>query len=134
MVSLRDVVNSLLQESFERPAGPDAPGRATLPLDVSETDAGYVVKASLPGLKPGDVQVAVHGDRLTIRGELKAEEEKKGQIWHVRERRHGTFQRSLNLGTPIDAEKTHARVEHGVLTVTLPKSETARPRQIKVSS
>jgi HSP20 family protein len=135
MVSLRDAVSSLLQESFVRPGGiGGGGGPATLPLDVHETENEFVVKASLPGLKPEDVQLTVHGDTVTIRGETKAEEEKKGQTWHLRERRSGTFQRSVSLATPIDADKAHARFEHGVLTLTLPKTEKARPKQIKVNS
>ena len=133
VVSLRDAMNSLLQESFVRPGGePRAGGFATLPLDVAETENEFVVKASLPGIKPEDVQITVHGDTLTIRGESKAEEEKQGQTWHLRERRSGAFQRSLSLATPIDADKANARFEHGVLTLTLPKSEQARPKQIKI--
>ena len=79
MISLRDAMNSLLAESFVRPGGQPAPGgAATLPLDVSETEGEFVVKASLPGIKPEDVHITAHGDMLTIRGESKAEEEKKG--------------------------------------------------------
>jgi HSP20 family protein len=134
MVSLRDAVSSLLQESFVRTGGMAAGGGTmTLPLDVHETEAEFVVKASLPGIKQEDVHVTVHGDTLTIRGETKAEEEKKGQTWHLRERRTGSFQRSVSLATPIDSEKAQARFEHGVLTLTLPKSEKARPKQIKIS-
>jgi HSP20 family protein len=134
MVSLRDAMNSLLQESFVRPGtASGAGGLATLPLDVRETETEFVVKGSLPGIKPEDVQITVHGDTVTIRGETKAEEEKKGQTWHLRERRHGTFQRSVSLATPIDSDKAHAKFEHGVLTLTVPKSEKARPKQIKVN-
>jgi HSP20 family protein len=133
MVSLRDAMNTLLQESFVWPGGPGANRASGLPLDVSETEGEYVIKASLPGIKPGDVQITVHGDTLTIRGETKAEEEKTGQTWHLRERRQGAFERSLSLGKPINVDKSHARVENGVLTLTLPKSETARPKPIKVS-
>ena len=64
-----------------------------------ETEDEFVVKASLPGVKPDDVQITVHGDTLTIRGESKAEEEKKGEHWHLRERRFGTFQRACVLAT-----------------------------------
>jgi len=78
------------------------------------------------------VQITVHGDTLTIRGESKAEEEKKGETWHLRERRFGAFQRTLSLSTPIDPDKAVAQFDHGVLTLTLPKSERAKPRQIKV--
>lgn len=134
MVSLRDAMNSLLQDSVVRPSGVRGEGGpAPLPLDVAESENEYVVKASLPGIKPDDVQITVHGDTLTIRGETKAEEEKKGQNWHLRERRTGAFLRSLSLGTPINADKANAKFEHGVLTLTLPKSEQARPKQIKVA-
>jgi HSP20 family protein len=135
MVSLRDAVSSLLQESFVRPGGVAGGGSpATLPLDVHETDSEFVVKASLPGMKPEDVQITVHGDTVTIRGETKAEEERKGQTWHLRERRSGAFQRSVSLATPIDSDKANARFDDGVLTLTLPKSEKARPKQIKINT
>ena len=132
-ISLRDAVNSLFQDSFVRPGGmPAHSGLSALPLDVSETENEFVVKASLPGIKPDDVQITVHGDTLTIRGESKMEEEKKGEHWHIRERRSGVFQRSLSLSAPVDSDKAQADFEHGVLTLTLPKSESAKPRQIKV--
>jgi len=132
-VSLRDAMNSLFQESFIRPGSLQARDGATpLLLDISETEDEYVVEASLPGIKPEDVQITVHGDTLTIRGETKAEEEKKGQAWHLRERRFGSFQRSVALATPVDSDKAQAHFENGVLTLRLPKAEQAKPRQIKV--
>jgi len=133
-VSLRDAMNSLLQESFVRPGGAGAQngGYSTLPLDIRETDHEFIVQAALPGVKPDDVQITVHGGTLTIRGESKAEEEKKGDQWHLRERRFGAFQRSVSLATPVDPDKAQARYEHGVLNLTLPKAESAKPRQIKV--
>jgi HSP20 family protein len=134
MISLRDAVSSLLQESFVRPGGIAGGGAAALPLDVHETENEFVVKASLPGVKPEDVQITVHGDTVTIRGETKAEEEKKGQTWHLRERRSGSFQRSVSLPTPIDSDKASAGFDHGVLTLTLPKTEKARPKQIKINT
>ncbi len=134
MISLREAMNSLLAESVVRPGGPPAAGAAaTLPLDVAETEGEFVIKSSLPGVKPEDVQITVHGDTLTIRGESKVEEEKKGTHWHVRERRVGSFARSLSLGTPINADAATAHFEHGVLTLTLPKSAEAKPKQIKVA-
>lgn len=132
-VSLRDAMNALFQDSFVRPGQASGQGALTaLPLDVCETEHEFVVKAALPGVKPDDVQITVHGDTLTIRGESKAEEEKKGEHWHLRERRYGTFQRSLTLATPVNSEKAHADFDLGVLTLTLPKAESARPRQIKI--
>jgi HSP20 family protein len=134
-VSLSDAMNALFRESFIRPTSvPGQPGAGLLPLDVSENENEYVVKASLPGVKPEDVQITVHGDTLTIQGETKAEEEKKGERWHLRERRSGAFQRSLSLATPVDSDKAQAKFEHGVLTLVLPKSEQAKPRQIKIGA
>ncbi len=134
-ISLRDAMNSLLQDSYVRPGGvPAQGGVSALALDVGETENEFVIKAALPGVKPEDVQITVHGDTLTIRGESKMEEEKKNEHWHLRERRHGVFQRSLSLSAPVDSDKAKAEFEHGVLTLTLPKSEAAKPRQIKVGN
>jgi len=133
-VSLRDAMNTLFQESFIRPGGASgSDGFAALPIDVSETNDAFVVHASLPGVKPEDVQITVQGDTLTIRGESKGHEERKGEHWHLRERRFGSFQRSVSLATPVNSDQAHAQYEHGVLTLTLPKSEAAKPRQIKIS-
>jgi HSP20 family protein len=134
MVSMRDAVDSLLQGSFGHPNGAWV-GRGaatyTLPLDVTEAEDEFVVKASLPGIKPEDVQTTVLGDTLMIRGESQVEEE-DGPNWLLRERRCGSFQRSVSMGTPIDADMASARFEYGVLTLTLPKSEQARPKPIKL--
>jgi HSP20 family protein len=132
-ISLRDAMNTLFQDSFVRPGNPASPGGpAPLPLDVCETEQAFIVKAALPGVKPDDVQITVHGDTLTIRGESKVNEEKKGEHWHLREHRYGTFQRSLTLATPVNSEKAQADFDLGVLTLTLPKAESAKPRQIKI--
>ena len=105
-----------------------------LPLDIREGENDFVVTASLPGIKPEDVQTTVLGDTLTIRGESKADEEQKGpELAGGEIRRFGSFQRSVSLGTPINADKASAHFEHGVLTLTLPKSEQARPKQIKLN-
>jgi HSP20 family protein len=134
-VSLRDAMNSLLQESFVRPGSHQTHGGSLpLPLDVSENENEFVVKASLPGVKPEDVHITIQGDSLTIRGESKGEQETKGERWHLRERRFGAFQRSVSLGTPVDSEKAKADYEHGVLSLTLPKAEASKPRQIKIGS
>lgn len=137
VVSLREAMNSLLQESFVRPAGAlvgAAAGVGVFPLDVAENENEFVLHAQLPGVKPEEVQITVHGDTVSIRGETKAAEEKKGQTWHLRERRFGTFQRAVSLNAAIDADKANAQFENGVLTLTLPKAETARPKQIKVGA
>src|SRR5690242_5902532 len=91
VVSLRDAMNSLFQESFVRPGagGSGGAGVAALPLDVTESENEFVVKASMPGVRPDQVQITVHGDTVTIRGESKGEDEQKGHNWLLRERRFG---------------------------------------------
>ncbi len=133
-VSLRDAMNALFQDSFVRPGnGPAQSTYAALPLDVCETEHEFVIKAALPGVNPDDVEITVHGDTLTIRGDSKAAEVKKGEHWHFRERRFGAFQRSVALATPVNSEKAQADYDLGVLTLTLPKAESAKPRQIKIN-
>jgi HSP20 family protein len=131
-VSLRDAMNSLFQDSFVRPMNllPDA--ATMLPLDVSENKDEFIVKASLPGVRAEDVHITVQGDTLTIRGEIKAEEEKKDENYYLRERRYGQFQRTLTLSTPIKSDKAQAQFENGVLTLKLPKSDEAKPKEIKI--
>jgi HSP20 family protein len=132
MVSLRDAMNQLLQESFVRPVAA-ATGHAVLSVDVAETQNEFVIRAPLPGVKPDEVQITVHGDTVTIRGEAKAEDEAdKGRNWLVRECRFGPFQRSIGLAAPIDSNNASARFDNGMLTLTLPKAESAKPRQIKI--
>jgi HSP20 family protein len=109
-------------------------GGTYVPLDIYETDEELVVKASLPGIKPEDVDVSIHGDTLSIKGEFKAEEETKKSSYHRQERRFGSFHRAFTLPTEIDSDKAGAVFEHGVLTLTMPKAEAARPRTIKVKA
>jgi len=134
-VSLRDVMSSLLQDSFVRPGallGDGGP--AMLPLDISENDNEFIVKASLPGVRPEDVQITVHGDTLTVRGETKAEQEKKDEHYHLRERRYGLFQRTVRLSAPVRTDQAKAEFQDGILTLTLPKAEEAKPKQIKIGN
>jgi HSP20 family protein len=135
MVSLRDAMNMLLHDSFVHPGGTSSDGGpAMLPLDIVENENEFIVKASLPGIRPEDVQITAHGDTLTIRGEVKAETERKGDQVHLRERRYGQFQRTARLSAPINPDKAQAEFENGVLKLTLPKAEGAKPKQIKVGS
>jgi HSP20 family protein len=103
-----------------------------LPLDVMESQDEYVVKASLPGINPDDLEVTYNNNTLTIRGEIKAEDEKKEQRYHLRERRFGSFQRSIYLPTPIQSDKVQANFDSGVLTLRLPKTEEVKPKRIPV--
>ncbi len=131
MVSLRDAVQNLLAESLTKP---EAEASFVPAVDVHETPEAYEVHVSMPGVRPEDVQVTVHGNMLTLSGESKVEEEKTEGNWIVRERRHGKFDRSLNLACTLDADKAVAKTENGVVKLHLPKAEKERPKQIKVVS
>lgn len=133
MLSLRDAMDRLLQESFVRPAGSlFSAGRGSLPLDLSENEDSYTICATMPGVNPDDVQVNIHGNTLTIRGQSRSEENQERQNYIMRERRATSFHRSVTLPGPVNADQAEANYEHGVLTLTLPKAEAARPKQIKV--
>ena len=104
----------------------------TFPVDLSETDGHVVVKAALPGIQPEDVDISVSDGVLTIKGETKSEEKSDGENYHRREIRYGAFSRVIALPAEVDDAKAEAEFQDGVLTVTLPKAEEARPKQIKV--
>jgi HSP20 family protein len=104
----------------------------TLALDVAEQEDKYIVKASVPGIKPEDVEITLTDKVLTIKGETKDEQEVKEENYHLRERRFGSFMRSLALPNSVDADKIEAVNEHGVLTLTLPKAEAVKPKRIEV--
>jgi|SRR5947209_3999518 len=135
MMTLRDAMDRLLQQGVMRPGQllssmrPDA-----IPLDVVERDDAFVVKAALPGVKPEDVEVVVQGERLTIRADCQGDEEQPGDNWLMREQRYGRCQRSVTLPSAVSSERAEAKVEHGVLTLRLPKVQEARPHRISVST
>jgi len=104
----------------------------TPPCDVYETDKDIVMRAELPGLTKEDVFVSIENNVLTIRGERKFAEEVKREDFHRVERIYGEFLRSFTLPTYIDANNILAEFKDGLLTVTLPKREEAKPKQIEV--
>ncbi len=106
----------------------------TFPVDVYETADALVVKAALPGLRPEDVDISVQGDQLTIRGEYRQEAEEEKGNYHRRELRYGAFARRIPLPVQVDADKAEATFEHGLLTVTLPKTPEVRPKSIRVKA
>lgn len=101
-------------------------------IDVQETDAEYLVKADLPDVPKADVKVGLDRGILTIEGERKQEKEEKGKKFHRVERTFGKFVRRLNVPSEVDEQKIGAEFKEGVLTVHLPKTPMAKPRQIDV--
>ena len=135
-VSLREAMNRMFEEGFMRPfddwlipEGEISP----LALDVSEMDEALVVEASLPGIRPEDVDISIVGSTLTIKGEAKHEEEKeeKGK-YHYRERRYRSFQRTITLPAEVNTDKAEASIENGELKLVLPKVEETKSKRIEV--
>lgn len=105
-------------------------------VDVRETQDEIRVMAELPGLEPDDVDVSIENNVLTVTGEKRQEieEGKEDSSFHVLERRYGRFERSFTLPRTVDADNISARFHNGVLTVTLPKAETAKPRRVQIEA
>jgi HSP20 family protein len=101
-------------------------------LDMSETKDSLIVRAEVPGLDAKDLQVSISGDTLTIKGEKKQEHERKDETHHLMERRYGAFTRMVRLPAPVAADMVKAAFKNGVLTITLPKTEEAKQKEIPV--
>ena len=135
MMSLRNAMDRLFEESFVRPSRlwPEME-RGELPVDVYQTANDVVVKATIPGVKPEEVDISITGDTLTIKAEHKEEKEVKQEDYFYKERRYGSFNRSIPIPVQVKADKAEAVFENGVLTLTLPKAEEVKPKQIKVKA
>jgi HSP20 family protein len=133
MVSLRDAMDRLFEESFFRPGrffGESA--GVGVPLDAYETDENWIVKAAAPGIKPEELEVTVTGDLLTIKGEFRSEERNEKRSYLRQERRFGSFCRQLTLPGGTDPNKVRATFENGVLTLELPKVDALKPKTVKI--
>ncbi len=102
-------------------------------VDIFETENSIVLKAELPGVDPKDVEVRVEDNTLYLKGERKFEKETKEENYHRIERSYGSFARSFVLPNSMDAEKVAAEYQDGLLTLTLPKREEAKPKTIKIN-
>jgi len=136
-MTLRDAMDRLFDDAFTRPFSLLRNGGSTwsaLPIDMYQTNDDVVVKAVVPGIQPDQVQISVTGDVLTIRGEMKQEEETKDKAWHIREHRLGSFERSVALPVNVVSDKATAEFENGILTITLPKAEEVKPKAITIKA
>jgi len=137
MMTLREAMDHLFDDAFTRPFSRIRDGGSnwsSLAIDMYQTDTDVVVKATLPGIKPDEVQINVANDILTIKGESKQEEEKHDKSWHIREHRWGAFERSVMLPSGVNSDRAKAEFENGMLIVTLPKSEEAKPKTITIKA
>ena len=133
MMTLRSTMDRLFDNAFFGAPWEWEPLAGNLPLDVAESENEFVVKVSLPGINPDDLDITFSGKTLTIKGETKGEEEKEGVQYHLRERRYGSFARSVTLPTLIQSDAIQAKYEAGVLTLHLPKTEEVKPKRIAVN-
>lgn len=134
MESLHNQINRLFDFSFPEYNGGEnlLKGRWAPAVDVVDSKDRITVKADLPGLKKEDIDISLHDNVLTIKGEKKQESKVNEDDFVRTERFYGTFQRSINLGAEVDTAKANADFKDGVLQLTLPKREEAKPKQIKI--
>ena len=104
------------------------------PVNVTQDNDRFYVRAELPGIDPKDLSISAVRNRLSISGAREIAKEQERVSYHRKERAEGSFDRSVTLPSEVDAERVEARYADGILTVTLPKAEAAKPRQIKVNS
>jgi len=125
-----------LDQMFEETRSPyQRAGAGVFPLvNLTEDKENYYVRAELPGVKADELDIQVTANNIAISGERKIAEEQEGTRYHRREREAGTFSRMIGLPGDVDSEKVEANLENGILTVTIPKAEAAKPKQITVRS
>jgi HSP20 family protein len=134
-MTLRQAMDHLFEDSFVRPGRTwrivSRNGGAQVPVDMYSTEDEVVIKAAVPGVNPDDVEITIEGDTLTIKGETKASEDVD---YICQEHCYGPFARTFTLNVPIQTDKATAEFENGILTLTLPKAEEAKPKTIKIKA
>ncbi len=129
LMAMRTLADRVFENAFMRPLGSPA---WDLALDVAETDEAYHVEAAIPGVKPSDLDISITDNVLTIKGELKRDQELKDEQYHLRERRYGSFSRAVSLPNKVNADAIEAVYENGLLKLTIPKAEEVLPHKIPV--
>ena len=133
-MTLREAVNRLFEESFVPTAPTTGRNGGFIPaLDLSETPEAYFVDLAVPGMKAEDLNVTFENGVLTLSGEIKQEAETKERNFHRVERRYGRFSRSVTLPASVRADAIEAKLESGVLHLSIPKAEEVKPRKITVN-
>jgi len=130
VVSLREAMDRLFEDSFIRPNGQ----QLAVPVDLWETKDAYHLQADLPGLSPDDIEINVTPDTVTISGETKPGTDVTNEGWLRQERLFGKFKRSFTVPMQIDPSKVEAKFTNGVLELVLPKAENQKPRTIKINA
>jgi HSP20 family protein len=134
MLTLREAMNQLFEESFVAPRSTRG-GQGFVPaLDLSETEDSFLVEVAVPGFKPEDLDIIVENNILTIKGDVRQETEDRKRNYHRIERRYGSFQRSIALPSSVKADTIQASLSNGVLQLDIPKAEEVKPRRISVNT
>ncbi len=136
LVTTQDRFNRMFNDTFSGVfgEGEDLGSRTWAPpVDIFETDHDVVIKAELPSVDPKDVQVRVEDGTLYLKGERKLQNEVKEENYHRVERAYGSFTRSFALPSSVSADKAKAEYKDGVLTLTMPKREEAKPKTIQIN-
>ena len=132
LVSLRQAMDRLFEDSFVRSRWSGGSDEHQLALDVYATPDSLVVEAALPGVKPEDVDVSVLGDTLTISATTGSEQSRDDEGYSYREIRRGSFTRTVTLPGGLKADAATASFDNGMLRLSFPKAEEAKPRQIQI--
>ena len=134
VVSLREAMDRLFEDSFIRPNGWANGQQLAIPVDLWETKDAYHVRANLPGLASDEIEINATADTITISGEIKPSTDVTEDGWLRQERRFGKFTRAFTLPMQIDPNKVDAKFQNGVLELVLPKAESVKPRSIKINA
>lgn len=133
LTTLREEMDKLWNRFFgEWPSMEPSRGEWAPSLDVSETKDNIAVKAEVPGMDAKDIDISLANDVLTVKGEKKQQKEEKDENYHRVERSYGAFSRSIRLPREVQSDKIKANYKNGVLKITLPKSEEAKKKEIKI--
>lgn len=125
-----DLFEEMFREVFQRGAGE----AMQPPTEVAESEREVTVKVLVPGVPKEQLQITVHDDVVSVRGEIKEEAEEKKKSYYRREIRYGAFQRNIELPCDVDSAKATAKLEHGVLTITLPKATAPKAKTIEIAT
>jgi HSP20 family protein len=134
LVSLRHAMDRLFEDSFVRPRSGNPGDEHPLALDIQSTETSIVVEAALPGVRPEDVEISVLGDTLRIDASTRDEQSRDDDEYTYREIRRGSFSRTVALPGGLNTDGATATFENGMLRLTIPKAEVAKPRHIQVKA
>ena len=134
LATLQDKINRAFNEQISGAEGENISNRAWAPVvDILETETELIVRAELPGLSKEEIDIEVTSESLTIKGDRKFPEEEKDKYLRV-ERPYGSFQRSFNIGVPVQPDKVNASYKDGILEVKIPKAEEIKPKKIEINA